>query len=237
METKEPGNEIRTYKWLFYFYFFESLWNLIILTLQTAPPRPKVWLLQDSAVQIDLFHNGGQIKHSFVLMLISLSSLATTSKFQKNVCFKMRAVGLINIKTRECKSGHHLWKWSIWKRIEDLNPDTIVISIPHGYAAPEDCLKASSTAWDSRLLANYHPSYYRMMLATFIPRQLTLICEWFNWSLNLIKWRFHSRHQSLGSTQGSGICRRKCAVGFLQPNIGWLFEPYGTWPSSSSIFI
>ena len=49
----------------------------------------------------------------FVLMLISLSSLATTSKFQRNICFKMRAVGLININTKECKSGHHLWKWSI----------------------------------------------------------------------------------------------------------------------------
>ena len=49
---------------------------------------------------IDLFHNGVQIKYSFVLpvMLISLSSLATTSKFQNNFCFKMRAVGPINIK-------------------------------------------------------------------------------------------------------------------------------------------
>ena len=56
----------------------------------------------------DLFHNCGQIKHSFVLMLISLTSLAMTSKFQKNICFKMRAEGLINIKTKECKSGRHL---------------------------------------------------------------------------------------------------------------------------------
>ena len=46
-------------------------------------------------------------------MLINLSSLAVTSKFQKNICFKMRAVGLINIKTKEWKSGRHLWKWSI----------------------------------------------------------------------------------------------------------------------------
>ena len=46
-------------------------------------------------------------------MLISLTSLAMTSKFQKNICFKTRAVGLINIKTKECKSGRHLWKWSI----------------------------------------------------------------------------------------------------------------------------
>ena len=54
---------------------------------------------------IDLFHNGDHIKYYFVLMLISLSSLATTSTFQKNFCFKMRAVGLININTKECKSG------------------------------------------------------------------------------------------------------------------------------------
>ena len=46
---------------------------------------------------IGLLHNGGQIKCSFVLMLISLSSLAATSKFQKNFCFKMRAVGLITV--------------------------------------------------------------------------------------------------------------------------------------------
>ena len=56
---------------------------------------------------IGLFHNGGQIKYSFVLMLISLTSLATTSKFQTNICFKMRAVGLINMKTKEWKSGRH----------------------------------------------------------------------------------------------------------------------------------
>ena len=49
---------------------------------------------------IDLFHNGGQIKYS-VLMLRSLSSLATASKFQKNICFKMRAASLININTKE----------------------------------------------------------------------------------------------------------------------------------------
>ena len=62
--------------------------------------------------EIDLFHNGGQILYSFALMLISLTSLPTTSKFQKNICFKTRAVGLINIKTRKnvkvvaiCESG------------------------------------------------------------------------------------------------------------------------------------
>ena len=52
---------------------------------------------------IDLFHNGGQIKYSSVLMQISLSGLATTSKFQKNICFKMRPVGLININTKQFK--------------------------------------------------------------------------------------------------------------------------------------
>ena len=53
---------------------------------------------------IDLFHNGGQLKkNSFVLMLISLSSLARI-----DICFKMRAVVLINIYTKECKSGRHL---------------------------------------------------------------------------------------------------------------------------------
>ena len=57
---------------------------------------------------IDLFHDGSPIKYSFVLMLIHLSSLATTSKFQKNICFKMRVVGLISINTKECKCGRHL---------------------------------------------------------------------------------------------------------------------------------
>ena len=36
-------------------------------------------------------------------MIMSLSSLATTSKFQKKICFKTRAVGLININTKKCK--------------------------------------------------------------------------------------------------------------------------------------
>ena len=62
---------------------------------------------------IDLFHNGGQIKYSSVVMLICLSSLATTSKFHKNVCFKMRAVGLIYISTKESKSGRR-YKNGLW---------------------------------------------------------------------------------------------------------------------------
>ena len=55
----------------------------------------------------DLFHNGGQIKYFSVLMPISLSSVARKSKFQKTICFKIRAVGLININTNECKSDRH----------------------------------------------------------------------------------------------------------------------------------
>ena len=58
--------------------------------------------------EIDLFHNGGQINYSFVLMLISPTNLATTSKFQKKICFKTRAVGQINLNTKECKVGRHL---------------------------------------------------------------------------------------------------------------------------------
>ena len=52
--------------------------------------------------QVDLFHNG-----SVVLMLVTISSLATTSKFQENICFKMRVVSLININTKECKGGRY----------------------------------------------------------------------------------------------------------------------------------
>ena len=37
---------------------------------------------------IDLFHNGGQIKYSFVLMLISLTSLAMTRKISKEYLFQ-----------------------------------------------------------------------------------------------------------------------------------------------------
>ena len=73
-----------------------------------AGKRDAVVILQRGLGKIDLFHNGGQIKYSFVLMLISPTSLATKSAFQKNICFKMRAVGVINIKTKECKSGRHL---------------------------------------------------------------------------------------------------------------------------------
>ena len=53
---------------------------------------------------IDLFHNGDQIKYSFALMLISLSSLAAMGKIQKNIQDKVRSVGLISIKTKEYQS-------------------------------------------------------------------------------------------------------------------------------------
>ena len=68
----------------------------------------KITLLVCKKGYMALFHNGGQINYSFVLMLISPTNLATTSKFQKNICFQTRAVGLININTKECKVGHHL---------------------------------------------------------------------------------------------------------------------------------
>ena len=54
-----------------------------------------------SHIAIDLFHNGGQIKYSFVLMLISLSNLVAMCKIQKNFCAEMRPVSLINIDTKE----------------------------------------------------------------------------------------------------------------------------------------
>ena len=45
------------------------------------------------------------------LMLMSLSSLVTTSKFEKNICFKMRPVGPININTKQCK------KWTPFMKV------------------------------------------------------------------------------------------------------------------------
>ena len=53
------------------------------------------------AGNIDLFHNGDQIKYSFVLMPISLSDLAVIGKIQKNIWTKTRPVGLININAKE----------------------------------------------------------------------------------------------------------------------------------------
>ena len=71
--------------------------------------KPAVFKFSSSKkVDIDLFHGDGQIKYSFVLTPISLFSRATTNKFQKNICFKMGAVGLIDINTKECKGGSHL---------------------------------------------------------------------------------------------------------------------------------
>ena len=43
-----------------------------------------------------------QIKYSFVLMLISLISLATMGTIQKNISTKVRPVGLIDINTNVC---------------------------------------------------------------------------------------------------------------------------------------
>ena len=59
-----------------------------------------VWTVYFS-FSIDLFHNGGQIKYSFVLMLINLSNLAAMCKIQKNFGAETRPVSLINIDTKE----------------------------------------------------------------------------------------------------------------------------------------
>ncbi|PFX30234.1 uncharacterized protein LOC111323834 [Stylophora pistillata] len=40
-----------------------------------------------------------------------------------------------------------------------------------GLVMLDGMLKAGPFAWKSRLLANYHPSYYGMMLASFVPQQ------------------------------------------------------------------
>ena len=85
----------------------ESIFFLILLCEEGKITRSQM-VQRLPSNSIDLFHNGGQIKYSFVLVLISPTNLATKSKFQKNICFKTRAVGLINIKTKECKSGRHL---------------------------------------------------------------------------------------------------------------------------------
>ena len=66
-----------------------------------------------SPLWIDLFHNGGQIKYSFVWMLISLISLAAMGTIQRNISTKVRAVGLIDINTnlllteREGRTGEY----------------------------------------------------------------------------------------------------------------------------------
>ena len=41
--------------------------------------------LRSDVLTIDHFHNGHQIKYSFVSMLISLSNLAAMGKIQKNI--------------------------------------------------------------------------------------------------------------------------------------------------------
>ena len=50
---------------------------------------------------IDLIHKWRLINYFFVFMLISLTSLVCTNKIQKNFCFKVRLVRIINIKTNE----------------------------------------------------------------------------------------------------------------------------------------
>ena len=50
---------------------------------------------------IELFHNGGQIKYSYVLMLISPSRLAKVSTIQKNFCFQMGTADQIAMDAKE----------------------------------------------------------------------------------------------------------------------------------------
>ena len=52
---------------------------------------------------LDLFHRGSQLKYSSVLMLISLSILTLMNKFQRNIYFKVSAVGLSNISQKNVK--------------------------------------------------------------------------------------------------------------------------------------
>ena len=40
-----------------------------------------------------------------------------------------------------------------------------------GLVMLDGILKASPVDWESRLLVNFHPSYYGMMLASFVPRR------------------------------------------------------------------
>ena len=46
-------------------------------------------------------------------MLISLSNIVIMGKIQKNICTKVKRVGLINIDTKESQIRRHSWKWSI----------------------------------------------------------------------------------------------------------------------------
>ena len=84
--------------WIFLFSSVSfSLYDSVLVSVFPLRLQTLLYSILRKLCWIDLFHNGGQIKYSFVLMLISPTSLATTSKFQKNICFKTRAVGLINI--------------------------------------------------------------------------------------------------------------------------------------------
>ena len=57
---------------------------------------------------IDHFHNGSLIKYSFVLMLISLSSLSAMRKIQKNMLTKMRPEGpLKGARSRNFRQFQH----------------------------------------------------------------------------------------------------------------------------------
>ena len=67
--------------------------TVIITTSENVPRQIRknteksnhLLLVVKMAGNINLFHNGGQIKYSFVLMPISLSNLAVIDKVQKNI--------------------------------------------------------------------------------------------------------------------------------------------------------
>ena len=54
-----------------------------------------------SSVHIDLIHKWRPIYYSFIFMLISLPSLVSMCKTQKNVCSKMRLGRLISMNIKE----------------------------------------------------------------------------------------------------------------------------------------
>ena len=93
-------------------------------------------------------------------MLISPTSLATKSKFQKNICFKTRAVGLSNIKTKEFKSGRHLWKWSIGSY------EIIVYALNQNYSVLHSCNKIFSYSHLHHIWQTVHCNQYNILVST-----------------------------------------------------------------------
>ena len=55
----------------------------------------------NSSETTDRIHKWQLCNYSFVFMLIILTSLVSTNKIQKNFCFEVRLVRMINTKTKE----------------------------------------------------------------------------------------------------------------------------------------